>query len=85
MMTFADNLVDLFNTCSIDMAKTCQWLLVEHRTIQQNITRFCVRWLETLATDPCVGVDARNEASVKVAKMLYEKCPEAFEEPIPFI
>ena len=85
MMTFADNLVDLFNTCSIDMAKTCQWLLVEHRTIQQNITRFCVRWLETLATDPCVGVDARNEASVKVAKMLHEKCPEAFEEPIPFI
>ena len=85
MMIFADNLVDLFNTCSIDMAKTCQWLLVEHRTIQQNITRFCVRWLETLATDPCVGVDARNEASVKVAKMLHEKCPEAFEEPIPFI
>ena len=85
MMTFADNLVDLFNTCSIDMAKTCQWLLVEHRTIQQNITRFCVRWLETLATDPCVRVDARNEASVKVAKMLHEKCPEAFEEPIPFI
>lgn len=85
MRTLADKLGDIFNSCSLDMTKTCQRLIVEHRTIQQNITRFCVKWLETLATDPCVGVDARNEASVKVAKMLHEKCPEAFEEPIPFI
>ena len=85
MMTFADKVSNLFNTCSIDMTKTCQRLIVEHRTIQQNITRFCVKWLETLATDPCVGVDARNEQSVKVAKMLYEKCLEAFDEPLPFI
>lgn len=84
-MTFADKLSNLFNGGPIDMTRTCQRLTVEHRTIQQCITRFAVKWLYTLATDRGVHTDDRNAQSVKVAKMLYEACPEAFEEPLPYI
>ena len=85
MSDYASKVSMMFNACPVNFKKTCGELITEHRTIQQNITRFCVTWLKTLATDPCVGTDYRNEQSVKVAKMLMESCPEAFEEPLPFI
>ena len=43
----------------------------EHRTIQQNITRFCVEWLRVCASDD-YGYDGRNEASHRVAKQLLD-------------
>ena len=82
---YADKVSDMFNACPVQFKATCSELITEHRTIQQNMTRFCMTWLKTLATDPCVGTDARNEQSVNVAKMLYSACPEAFDEPLPFI
>lgn len=41
----------------------------DHRTLQQNFTRFCLRWLEHMA-DPSTGIDLRNEASQKIARKL---------------
>lgn len=58
-----------------------------HKTIQQNITRFCVDWLNNLATDWTVYVDDRNEASVGIAKDLHkiELAREILSRPIPYI
>ena len=58
-----------------------------HNTIQQNITRFCVDWLNNLAIDWTVSVDARNEAGVGIAKDLHkiELAREILERPIPYI
>jgi hypothetical protein len=52
----------------------------EHRTIQQNMTRFCVRWLEHLAKQS--EFDGRNEASVELAKKFVNAVPERH---LPFI
>lgn len=41
----------------------------DHRTLQQNFTRLCLRWLEHMA-DPSTGVDPRNESSQKIARKL---------------
>ena len=82
---YAQKISNLFNSGPVSQTKAAQELITEHKTIQQNIMRFAVTWLKTLATDPCIFTDDRNEQSVRIARMLYEKCPEAFEEPIPFI
>ena len=42
----------------------------EHRTLQQQMTRICVMWLEHLSTLEEHGYDLRNEGSVKLAKQL---------------
>ena len=44
---------------------------VEHRTIQQNLTRFCIEWLKVCASED-YGYDGRNEASHEVAKELLD-------------
>ena len=58
-----------------------------HRTIQQNITRFCFMWLKHLATDWTISTDARNEASVAAAKDLYkiEEAREVLNRSFPYI
>lgn len=67
--------------------KTIAELSTTHRTIQQNITRFCVAWLNHLATDWTISTDARNEASVGLAKDLHkiEEAREVLERPLPYI
>jgi hypothetical protein len=42
-------------------------MLLQHRTLQQAFSRFCLRWFESLAETPH-GFDKRNEASVELAK-----------------
>lgn len=77
----------MFNACPVSFKKTCEELTTEHKTIQQNITRFCVTWLNTLATDWTISVDDRNEASVSIAKDLHkiEAVREILNRPIPYI
>ncbi len=67
--------------------ETIEELSTTHRTIQQNITRFCVDWLNHLATDWTMSTDARNEASVGIAKDLHkiEEAREVLERPLPYI
>ena len=40
----------------------------EHRTLQQNFTRFCIAWFKYLAEEKYY--DLRNEDSIKLAKEL---------------
>lgn len=44
-------------------------LSFEHRTLQQVFTKLCVEWLRKLSKSGC---DGRNEASVKLAKLVME-------------
>lgn len=53
----------------------------EHRTLQQNLARLLVAWLEELAK-PEARYDLRNEASVKLAREFVEKVKE---RGLPFI
>lgn len=66
---------------------TIEELSGTHRTIQQNITRFCVDWLNHLATDWTISTDARNEASIAIAKDLHkiEEARAVLERPLPYI
>ena len=48
----------------------------DHRTLQQQMTRVCVMWLEHLAALEEPGYDLRNEASVKLAKRLLSEVEE---------
>lgn len=63
---------DLFNSFGLNAEDIAgQIARTEHRTIQQNITRFCVEWLRVCASDD-YGYDGRNEASHEVAKELLD-------------
>ena len=65
----------------------CAEMRKDHRTIQQNITRFCIDWLNYLAEDWTQSTDARNEASIGIAKDLHkiEEAREVMHRPIPYI
>ncbi len=67
--------------------ETIAELSTTHRTIQQNITRFCVDWLNYLATDWTLSTDARNETSIGIAKDLHkiEEAREVMNRTIPYI
>lgn len=82
----AQELENTFNCFPIDR-KTVEELMHTHRTIQQNITRFCVDWLNALATDWTYSTDARNEAGVGIAKDLHkiEEAREILRRPLPYI
>ena len=41
----------------------------EHRTLQQNFTRLCLKWLEHVASDE-YSTDARNEQSKDISQKL---------------
>lgn len=41
----------------------------EHRTLQQNFTRLCLKWLEHVASDE-YSTDGRNEQSKDIAQAL---------------
>ena len=55
-------------------------MLREHRTIQQNMMRFCMLFIEGMATN---GHDGRNEASVELAKAIMEI--ESRKRALPYI
>lgn len=82
----AKELNTVFNCFPISK-ETIQELAGTHKTIQQNITRFCVDWLNNLATDWTIGTDDRNEAGVGIAKDLHkiEEAREILSRPIPYI
>ena len=56
---------------------------VAHRTLQQNLTRFCIAWLRVCASED-YGYDGRNEESHKVAKQLLEG-RDGLDTYLPFI
>ena len=57
----------------------------DHRTLQQGVTRFCVKWLEDCARKEKENLfDLRNEASCKLGKAFVEKISDR-ERILPFI
>lgn len=79
--------LDVVFNCFPISHKTIEELAHTHKTIQENITRFCVDWLNNLATDWTISVDGRNEAGVAIAKDLHkiEQAREILERPMPYI
>lgn len=63
------DMVNSFSFSPMEIAK--YFAQVEHRTIQQSLTRFCIAWLRVCASDD-YGYDGRNEASHKLAKELLD-------------
>lgn len=55
--------------CFFDERKAAEYMLREHRTLQQTFTRVCVEWLFALSKQEFY--DDRNAASVKLAKDLF--------------
>lgn len=68
----ADRIEEMMNSFSFNPSRVCKRLeTYAHRTIQQTITRFCIEWLRTCASDS-YRYDARNEQSHIVAKKLLD-------------
>ena len=75
---------DMLNSFSFSPEEFCKDFTREHRTIQQNLTRLCIHWLSTCASDD-YRFDGRNEASHVIAKALIESQSPDFIGDIPFI
>lgn len=56
-------------------------LMREHRTIQQNMMRFCMSFIENMAQQQ---PDLRNEASVALAKKIMQTT-DSQDRALPFI
>lgn len=60
-------------------------LAMEHRTLQQGVTKFCVAWLERCARKHQEkDFDLRNEASAELGKKFVERMTPQ-ERAMPFI
>lgn len=78
-------LSDYVNSMDNKVSDVVEVLSVEHRTLQQGITKFCVAWLEDCARKQTVGqYDLRNEASCKLGKAFVERIKPS-ERAMPFI
>ena len=78
-VTILERMVNSFGFKCTEMAE--YFARVAHRTLQQNLTRFCIEWLRVCASDD-YGYDGRNEASHKVAKQLLDGQDNTY---LPFI
>ena len=57
----------------------------DHRTLQQGVTRFCVKWLEECARKEKENLyDLRNEASCKLGTK-FMRVTDARDRAMPFI
>ena len=74
----------MLNSMGFNPEEFCKEFTKEHRTIQQNLTRLCIHWLCTCASDD-YRFDGRNEASHEIAKALIESQDADFIGCIPFI
>ena len=54
----------------------------QHRTLQQNFTRLCLKWLEFVASDE-YRTDGRNEDSKKVANEMLDGFLDKVAERYP--
>lgn len=75
---------DMLNSFSFNPEEFCKEFAKEHRTIQQNLTRLCIHWLCTCASDD-YRYDLRNEASHMIAKALINSQSPDLIGNIPFI
>ena len=82
----AEAVADFINTCDDErLTEFVEQMAVEHRTLQQVFTRLCVAWFEHLASLTEHQYDARNEASVKLAKKFIEATGDKYDRYLPTI
>jgi len=60
-----------------DVTEFVKEMSYEHRTLQQCFTGICLAWLTHLAGLKEFEYDGRNEASVRIAKMILAAVPDA--------
>lgn len=74
------NAVNGFDEASL-IAGFCEGMEDQHRTLQQGTMRLVVGWMRHLASLPENCHDARNEASIKLARrvMTGDWCKETFQ------
>jgi len=78
---FARVFSDFCNTMNREPRKEAiEILLQEHRTIQQNMMRFFMQYVEGMAKN---SFDLRNEASVELAKAIMDL--DARKTALPYI
>ena len=70
------------NKSSFDINTMVELIARQHRTLQQSFTRLCVAWLRHLSKLNENQYDARNEASVKLAKKMLA---DVKDDGLPFI
>lgn len=81
---FANSLVRMSAVSNRDQQKlVIDNLLLEHRTNQQSVMRFILRYIDAVAKD-AHGYDARNEASVKFAQQVLAM-NDGYPPPLPYI
>lgn len=80
----AQEVSDMLNGfASTEMINFVKQMGREHRTLQQLFTKLCVRWFEHLHDCGERGqYDGRNEASVQLARAIFEKCYEDVHLPL---
>ena len=64
------------NSFDFDEKAAAKAMASDHRTVQQAYMRFVCSFIEEMAKQP--SCDARNRASVEVAKQLYEITKNAY-------
>jgi len=80
---FAETMSRFANGMRSDIPEAVNILSRDHRTIQQNVTRFAALWLEKMAEHHEKGTyDLRNEASAEMGKAFVESVPDRH---LPFI
>ena len=70
---FAGQITDGVNNTLFNHEEFNKAMSKEHKTLQQNFTRMCLKWMEHLAETPMAHTDHRNEASVKISRKLLER------------
>lgn len=71
----AQEMSDFVNCFTYDHKGFIETMGNDHRTLQQSFTELCLFWFQYLAT--VKNYDARNEASVLLAKEIMEKVENA--------
>ena len=60
-------------------------LNLKHRTLQQGVFGLFMSWVKSLSKLEDGWYDLRNEASVKMAKQIYDKCGGEYIDSLPLI
>jgi hypothetical protein len=81
----ARELSQFVNCMGYKVEDIVEFLNDEHRTLQQGVTKFCVKWLEECAKKHDEGdFDLRNQASAELGRAFVDRI-NTQERAIPFI
>ena len=76
---------DMLNSFSFSPEEFCKEFTKEHRTLQQNMTRLCIAWIKTCASED-FRHDERNRAShVKCKEIVDTMSKDPAWDYLPYI